>query len=82
MSKIIIDFGYATLSQIAERINEAPVQGFESHTPEYIAAAYAIQAQSEAGYEICENSADVHFDVLEKAGAKFNRIDALWLALA
>ncbi|MGX9458520.1 hypothetical protein ACWU37_16460 [Photobacterium damselae subsp. damselae] len=79
------NFEYKTLEQIADEITETfengPTFGFEKHTAEYIAAAYAVQAQFEQGNEICEDSADVHFDVLEEAGARFDRSEALDLAL-
>lgn len=79
---IYYDFGYKTLDQIADFINNSPVRGFKSHTPEWLAAAYAIGAQFEQGHEICEDSAGVHFDALEEAGAKFERSEALKLALS
>lgn len=65
------DFGYATLDQVVEKINNAPVQGFEEHTAEYLAAAYANQAQEDAGYELDEAAAIEHFDVLRVAGAEW-----------
>ncbi len=81
MTTPTFDFGYATLEQIAKSIKEAPVEGVEEHTPEYLAAAYVVQAQEETGYDLCEDSAVVHFEVLEEAGAQFDKVDALKLIL-
>lgn len=73
------DFGYKTLGQIVERINSANGIGLDEHTPEYLAAAYVAQAQEEAGYELCEDSAMEHFEVLRVSGAEFDVINALSL---
>lgn len=73
------DFGYQTLDQIVQRINEANDIGLEEHTPDYLAAAYAVQAQEEAGFALCEDSAMEHFEYLRVAGAEFDVINALSL---
>ncbi|BCL74201.1 hypothetical protein VIBNIFTn2_1110008 [Vibrio nigripulchritudo FTn2] len=79
MGRPTFDFGYKTLEEVAERITNASGAGQEEHTPEYLAAAYAVQSQSESGCEVCEGSAMEHFDTLRVAGAEFDVIDALRL---
>lgn len=79
MSTPTFDFGYKSLEEVAERITNAKDIGLEEHNPEYLAAAYAVNAQEEAGFELCEDSAMEHFEVLRVAGAEFDVIDALSL---
>lgn len=77
MSKPSYDFNqFSSIESVAEFINNSPVQGFEDHTPEYLAAAYAIFS-SECG-EIEE--AESHLNFLSEAGAEFVFSEALRLA--
>lgn len=79
MSKPSYDFGYSSLESVVETINNAPVQGFEEHTPEYLAAAYAVDACSD---EVTEANIEAHLDVLSEAGAEFSLFEAIKLATA
>lgn len=76
------DFGYKTLEQVVEQINNSPVQGFEDHTPEFLAAAYACDAQKESGYEITQDAIEAHLDILSENGAEFDYQEAVKVALA
>lgn len=76
------DFGYKTLEQVVEQINNSPVQGFEDHTPEFLAAAYACDAQEESGYEITQDAIEAHLDILSENGAEFDYQEAVKVALA
>ena len=75
------DFNNKTLEQVVEYINESPAQGFEGNTPEFLAAAYAVEAQEESGYEMSKEAVDAHFDVLVEHGAEFDTDKAQRIAL-
>ena len=78
------DFGHKTLSEVAERVSEGAVQGFERDTSDYLAASYALNAcQCEIDADKCvEISEEVtaHLDILAEAGAKFNAEEAKFIA--
>ena len=67
------DFGYTTLEQIAETINE-------SDEPNWLAASYAYNAARDEnmGHDI--DSLEAHLDYLAEAGANFDSLDALAIA--
>ncbi|HIF9321687.1 TPA: hypothetical protein ACX6QP_002184 [Photobacterium damselae] len=80
------NFEYKTLEQIADEITDTAKNGatvgFERHTAEYIAAAYALDAITEVDAPIDEDNINAHLEVLKEAGAIFDQIDALNLALS
>lgn len=78
----MVNFNGKTLVQVVELINESPVQGFEEHTPEFLAAAYAVDAQSESGYEMSQEAVEAHLNVLVENGAEFDYQNAVNRALA
>lgn len=78
------DFGYKTLEQVAERVNDGAVQGFEEHTSEFLAASYAYAAAIEGSDSIETVDADTieaQLEFLRDAGAEFNTRDAVKIGL-
>lgn len=69
---------YKTVNDVIEAINNAPIQGFEHHTPEFIAAEYAKNAAKEAGYGCDKAELEAHLNVI--ADADFNFDAALEIA--
>lgn len=79
------DFGYKTLEQVAERVNEGATQGFEHLTSEFLAASYAADAAIEGTESTSDIDADIieeQLDVLREAGAEFETAEAISIALS
>lgn len=76
------DFGHTDLAGVVKRINDGPVQGFDYLTPEYLAAAYAVDAAIEATGEDKPSVDDLfyHLQVLTDNGARFIESEALQFA--
>ena len=76
------DFGYTTLSNIAEQISETkehgPTQGFDDHTAEYFAASYAFNAIE--GEKPVDGEIEAHLDTLVEEGAQFDYLGAVKIA--
>lgn len=68
---IAYDFGYITTEQLVERINGAPVFGFDDHTPEFLAAAYAADGYSPSE-QFYNDSVRYDLEQLQLAGAEFD----------
>lgn len=67
-----------SIERAAQRVNDGPVQGFEHLTPEYLAAAYALQAsQLEASDPLWQADLEVHLEFLIEAGAQFDWDEAI-----
>lgn len=79
MSKPSYDFNqFSSIESVAEFINNSPIQGFDDHTPEYLAAAYAIDAsETDSSDELA-----AHLDCLVDAGAEFGFSEAPGLTTA
>ena len=78
MKKVSFDFGALSchsIEQIAQYINNSPLQGFEQNTPEFLAAAYASESCESDSIE----EAEAHLDFLAAAGAEFDATKALAL---
>lgn len=74
------DFGYRTLEQVVERVNDGAVQGFEEHTSEFLAASYAYDAAKEGSDSLSEIDSDTietHLEFLRDAGADFQMANAV-----
>ena len=79
MNKLSFDFGAHScfsIEQVAKFVNTgSDTQGFEHHTREFLAAAYAA--------DCCESDmleeAEAHLQFLADAGAEFNAVEALAL---
>ncbi len=68
-----------SIAQVVELINDE----FSSDaTAEMIAAAYAIDGATEAGYGLGEDDLSAQLDAIQEVGAKFEYAKALELALA
>lgn len=74
------DFGYRTLEQVIEMINDADkdgVQGFEEMTADYLAASYAQVASEEEGNGDDQESWEAHLELLADYGAEFDESNAV-----
>lgn len=72
------------VSDINNLTNGTPVNASEcaADTAEELAAWYAKDAQRSAGYEMSEEAAEAHLQVLIDAGAQFSVSEAMSLAAA
>lgn len=76
----VYDFGYKTLEQVAERVNDGAVQGFEEHNSEFLAASYAYNAAIEGSDCLGAIDSDIieaHLEFLREAGANFQMGNAV-----
>ncbi|HHR6469834.1 TPA: hypothetical protein ACS8CE_003449 [Providencia alcalifaciens] len=84
MNKPTFDFNqFYSLSDAVACINRGAVQGFENHTSEYLACAYAIDAASDVVSPEDDNylsTVGYHLDYLLENGAEFDFQKALGLA--
>jgi len=74
-----IAFDYVFDIAAAARIVTA---GTSSHTPEQLAAQYALEAARESGYAVDADALSAHLDFLVDAGAVFDPAAALQIAIA
>ena len=70
----------ATLLDVVNLINEAPSaeeMNDMEFTAEQLAGQYAFEAADEAGYGFNDPELEVHLDILEEEGAKFDLSGAI-----
>ncbi len=67
-----------SIDQVVDLINEDTLTLLER---EEVAAKYALNAAEEAGYGVEKREIEAHLDCLVEAGAEFNYIKAVSLAI-